>query len=136
MSKTLRLPGCWPVVFDFSTSHWKRDGTHHGPQSNPIVAILRRIHLDSERSPSEGWRWWFYARGGYALHLDLWIDRREVAHREVYWVKWTHNDTWGLAQFDEACGPFATKTGWWLFGHSEPLHGTPAVIGPRVKVPR
>ena len=39
------LPGCYTVSFTASLAHWTRDGTHHGPQSNPAVVHLSPVKL-------------------------------------------------------------------------------------------
>lgn len=73
----VRLPHCYPVQLSGSTLHWHRDGTKHGPKSNPRFLAWSFVNLSCEK-PSGGRRLWIYFRGGYALHVDLYVDRRPV----------------------------------------------------------
>lgn len=72
------LPGCWPVVFSWSgAGHWHRDGTKHGPQSNPTICAFAFVRLGRTTSPTFiGRRLWLYVRGGYAIMFDAYVDRR------------------------------------------------------------
>jgi hypothetical protein len=81
----LALPGCYPLLWEFNTAHWRRDGTQH-KRSNPRVfaATYLVIRSDPRRSGHDGpqsstRRLWLYFRDGYSLHFDFFIDRRPVA---------------------------------------------------------
>ena len=76
----LALLGCYPILFEISTWHWKRNGTQHGPQSNPRLLTTSLVKLAGVQSPSSGRRLWLYFRGGYALHADVYVDRRPLKH--------------------------------------------------------
>lgn len=72
-----RLPGCYPVVTTHSgKSHWHRNGTHHGPQSNPAAFHVSVVTLGTGSVDFTGRRLWIYLRGGYAWCVDVFIDRR------------------------------------------------------------
>lgn len=93
----IRLPGCYPLILRASLAHWKREGTHHGPKSDPVLIAAKLVRLESnpygrwgvdviEKFPSllslsksEGRRLWVYFRGGYAWHCEYYINRSEAA---------------------------------------------------------
>ena len=79
-TRILRLPYCYPVLFEFNTQHFWSRGTRH-KRSNPRIASASLVRLfailpPGERQRFEGWRLWLYFRGNYALHFDLHIDKR------------------------------------------------------------
>ncbi len=63
------------IVLDGSLAHWERNGTKHGPQSNPFLVAVRLVHLGSTVKVT-GRRLWVYFRGGYAIRVEAWLDRR------------------------------------------------------------
>lgn len=91
----IRLPGCYPLSISPSLAHWSPNGTSH-KKSNPRVIAFTYVRLlptieglwgttTVEKFPklrelplSEGWRLWIYFRQGYAWHIDVYIDRREL----------------------------------------------------------
>jgi hypothetical protein len=72
----VRLPGCYPVAVSLNLAHWRPNGTHH-VKSNPALAAVSVVKLGVGK-PSSGRRLWLYVRGGYALHVDLVVDRRPL----------------------------------------------------------
>lgn len=74
----IQLPHCYPVLLDANLSHWHRNGTRHGPQSNPRWIYLSLVKLGMTNRPSSGRRLWVYVRGGYAMFFDVYVDRRPL----------------------------------------------------------
>lgn len=66
------------ISFEWSTYHWHRNGTQHGPQSNPRIFTLRLVRLGGSLPSFFGYRVWVYVRGGYAFHFGFFVDRRAV----------------------------------------------------------
>lgn len=73
--KRFKAWGCYPLIVEVCWVHWEPNCTHHGPQSNPRLIALS--WLDLKYPPSIMRRLWVYFRGGYALYVDITIDRRE-----------------------------------------------------------
>jgi hypothetical protein len=72
----VRLPGCFPISLRLSWAHWRRAGTRHGARSNPAFVAVSFVQLGI-RPPSSGRRLWVYVRGGYALFVEVSVDRRQ-----------------------------------------------------------
>ena len=74
----IKVPGAPPVHLCCSFSHWQRNGTRHGPQSNPRFAALNFVKLGRDPWDRDffGRRLWAYFRGGYAFYIDVIVDLR------------------------------------------------------------
>ncbi len=72
----IRLPGCYPVHLDASLGRWRPNGTKHA-KGNPAVVAVSVVKLGVDK-PTSGSRLWLYVRGGYALHVDVVVDRRPL----------------------------------------------------------
>lgn len=91
----ITLPACYPILIELNLAHWYRDGTHHGPQSNPLLCAVKRVWPEGlhEHEPGKyvrrqvpgAWRLWAYFRGGYAFHIDVHVDQRPVEPRIARW---------------------------------------------------
>lgn len=73
----IKLLGCYPVILNFSSAHWQRNGTNHGSKSRPSVIAASLVRLGVQ-PPTAGLRLWIYVRGGYAWFAEIYVDRREA----------------------------------------------------------
>jgi hypothetical protein len=71
----------WSLKINGSLSHWEREGTHHGAKSMPRIMAMTSCRINPYLEPHPEWsgrRLWLYFRGGYALYVEFFIDRRTL----------------------------------------------------------
>jgi hypothetical protein len=86
----IRIPGYYSIYFGSSLAHWRPNGTHHGPKSNPRIIHISWLKLRTTAAQrgtpgldNTGRRIWIYIRGGYAWHADILILRGDTTKNKI-----------------------------------------------------